>query len=120
MDLKEAKEKCKELLEHNYLEDLGYLRVENHYINFNTAIDTILQELDNLQKENEELKSKIIEVEKENLVQKAVIYEECISKDKIRIMIKAIEELLPKFTSGDVRNRLSAKKQILEELLKEE
>ena len=40
--------------------------------------------------------------------------------NKIRTMIEAIEELLPKLTSGDVRNRLSAKKQILEELLKEE
>ncbi len=59
MKLEKAKERCKELIGHNYLEDLGYLREENEHIKFNTAIKTLLQEIEHLQKENEELKNEI-------------------------------------------------------------
>ena len=97
------------------------------------AIETVLQEIEHLQKENEELKEKIIEVEKENQVQKAVIYEDSISKDKIREKIKLWK---PKLEETDKREeaqtqeervvlkcigiRLDERIKTLQDLLKEE
>ena len=75
------------------------------------AIKTVLQELEHLQKENEQY-SKQMDLD--------YVDKNFVSKNKIRIMKEAIEELLPKFASGYVKNRLDAKKQILESLLKEE
>lgn len=126
MKLEEAKERCKELIKEKHANWIGLTSQE--------AISTILQEIEHLQKENEELKEKIIEVEKENQVQKAVIFEDSISKDKIR---ELIELWKPKLEETDKREekaktkeervvlkcigiRLDERIKTLQDLLKEE
>lgn len=88
-------------------------------------LDEKNEEIERLQKENEEYKNrnKILEsckyVDSHEIIKAKL--EECERwRKKIRIMIEAIEELLIKLTSEEVKNRLEAKKQILENLLKEE
>ena len=133
MVLEEAKERLQSLYEENadllsgafkYAGDTIYIDEDlaNEYLLENEAIETILQELEHLQKENEELKGKIIEVEKENLVQKAVIYEECISKEKIRQKIAEIEKVHQLNCGNDRKlfERCVHEESVLLEILKEE
>jgi predicted nuclease with TOPRIM domain len=109
-----------DLLEHNYLEDIYYLREENDYIVYNNSIQGLLdlynnqkQQFTELQAINEEhrkengelrkeLKQKkekieamnkgIDELVREKQDLKTELYMNSISKDKIRAKIKELEE----------------------------
>lgn len=103
-------------------------------------LDEKNDEIEHLQKENKELIEvnklvekfpvdemsddvKLILITKGNFLTNPCfknLLEDYISKKKIRKMIEKLKELLPTITNEDVKNRLDAKKQILEALLKEE
>lgn len=46
-----------ELVRNNYLEDLGYLRENNHYIRFNQALENLIKGYRELEEDNKELKA---------------------------------------------------------------
>ena len=94
MDLKEAKERLRFL----YRENKNTLavfsttsKVREDYLKENEAIETILQELDNLQKENEQLRTEVNSLQKENDEIKNVSKEIILETGKI---ISILQDLL--------------------------
>lgn len=83
-----------DLLEHNYLEDVGYLREENDYVVYNNAIQGLL-DLYNIEKEkNRQSKMRIVQLEKEIDARIEDVNTYYINKDEIRAKIKELENLI--------------------------
>lgn len=110
-----------ELVEHNYLEDLGYLRDNNHYIRFNQALENLIKGYRELEKENKLLKKVdsivenidtekvILKIEDDDYIPKSKI------KSKIEELEKQKEETYTKFLAGNRKDEfLSTKGKMLE------
>ena len=103
-----------DLLEHNYLEDVGYLREENDYIIYNNAIQGLLDLYKKEKEKNEELsiiKEEIKVLQINGLMDEQYIVianwnlkntsykhllDDYISKDKIKEIIKQLENDIKK------------------------
>ena len=72
-----------ELIKHNYLEDVGYLREDNDYEKFNQAIENLIKGY----RELEEFKKQVTDIESTNFIK----YKNYIPKSKIK---EKIEEQL--------------------------
>lgn len=102
MNIEESIRFIKELLENNYLEDIGYLREDGDYKFFNKAIETLLTVYEKQQKEIEELKTDRDKFKKAlgkritycNELEKD-LFENCnnyvVSKDKIKAKVIEIK-----------------------------
>ena len=121
MKLEEAIERCNELIKEKHANWIGLTSQE--------AIETILQEIDRLQKENEELKN----IDLTTVHIKGVCDEKERWRNKIRKMIETLEEqekaelepkdvlVFPKDTAYlSAKVEYYHKKNILQDLLKEE
>lgn len=110
MDLKEAKERIKDLYKSNSetisIVNKGKSDVKTAYKKENEAIETILQELEHLQKENEKY-SKQMDLD--------YVDENYISKDKIREKIEKLKEIADEDNMDEF-----IKISVLQDLLKEE
>lgn len=126
-NLKEIVDLCKEELEKNdenttAILDIADLRSLNNIL---SEYKRLQNELDKLQKKYETdthilqdqldlANAKRVEVEKENLAQKAVIYEDCIQKQKIKDKIEELENA--NWYCESVKNQTI---RVLKELLEE-
>ena len=65
--MEEDIEIVEELVRNNYLEDLGYLRDNNHYIRFNQALENLIKRYQLLE-HRLEVADEFIEIRKKNMI----------------------------------------------------
>jgi hypothetical protein len=123
MNIEESIRFVKELLENDYLEDVGYLREDEDYKFFNKAIETLLTAYEKEKEKNKELSNSYDKLAKEcneenrRCMLLAVENQDLKEKNK-ELNILRLELLISQFP--DTTETYKKYKKELEELLKEE